>query len=146
MNAGDEHVRTSDDVSPQASIYISDVLRRYPSAALSAMATPAQGGQAQQRKTSTLTSTLALSQSMDGEGPKPSEGEGDSSDAVAIIASQTGEIERLLLRYNSFIRAYYKRSVEIAQKRRVKEQMQSLSAADPYVASWPKLEQAMFQV
>ena len=69
-------------------------------------------------------------------------------DAVASVSSsilsQVRECERLLLRYNSSLRSYYRRLVEIANRRRQKDLVFTLTG-DKSVQSWPRIEQVMYQ-
>ena len=62
----------------------------------------------------------------------------------AAADSQTNELERLLLRYNTHLRAFYKRNCELANRKRAHNMM--LSIQDKFASEWSRVEHVLFSV
>ncbi len=56
----------------------------------------------------------------------------------------TKEIERLLLKYNSYIKTFFRRYADASVKITSRE-IRDVSITDPYTTTWPKIEKLIFQ-
>ena len=134
--------RATEDVNVQTRLNISDVLLRFP--VPSAPAPSPEAASAKLRTIDRLTVGSASSVAGSVVGSVTASVVVDSTRGAGRFDAQVRELERLLLRYNSVTRNYYKRTAELANRRRQRE-ISVLSVSDAYTGAWPKVEQTLYQ-
>lgn len=122
--------RATEDVNVQTRLNIGDIILRFPEARVEPTLSPLTKNKP---PSSIPTVPPAFSSSVL-----------TDADEADPFLTQTKEIERLLLRYNSITRSYYRQTAELANRKRMRE-INLISISDPDTNNWPKVEQAMFQ-
>lgn len=58
---------------------------------------------------------------------------------------ETNELERLLLRYHTYLKQLHRRYSDATNRRRAKIDIIDINTYDKYMMNWPRIEQVMFQ-